>query len=205
MSFDAKRPGLSWSQRLRRIVHLVDTPSGYGSAGEALVLDSSGRRLVWQAAGGAAHDSILLFSSGGVSEYDADAAGLTSALAAASSGDTVWLPPGTYAADYTIPAGVTVVGMSREDVIIDGQVTLGDGSVLENLSVVRSVSDANDVYGVLAPNGGHGYLYGCMISVENAGAGGGYGIRVHGRGFIGSEDKPGLAGCHVYGSTADVI
>jgi len=136
------------------------------------------------------------------SEY----ATLAAALSAATSGDVILLPPGTYSGDITVPAGASVVGVNREDCVIDGQVTLSNGSVLANLSIIRSENSASDVYGVLAPaSGGTGWIYGCTISVENAGAGGAYGILAFARGFIGSEDEPGLVGCHVYGGTADVI
>jgi len=156
-----------------------------------------------------AGNRVLLFSGDGtqLAQFDADDDGLTAALAAMSNGDVVKLPPCSISGDHVVPAGGALVGCSRENSILTGQVTLSDGAVLENLSIVRSVNNADDVYGVLLPTtGGTGYIYNCTISVTQAGAGKGIGILAFGRGFLGtSETEPGLVNCYVYGSTQDIV
>lgn len=124
---------------------------------------------------------------------------IAAALAAASGGDTIWLPPGTYSGDVTIPAGVTLVGMSREDCILTGQVTLGDGSVLENLSVIRTANDANQLEGVMAPTSGTAKIYRCNISVSQSGSGNAYAVSVESAGSLE------VWGCYLYGSSASGI
>jgi hypothetical protein len=92
---------------------------------------------------------------------------LALAIASASSGDTILLPPGTYSGDITVPAGVTIQGMSIDDVLLTGQITLGDGAALEFLSVQRFLDDAGAIYGVV-DGGGTAYLRNCVVNVTNA-------------------------------------
>lgn len=108
-----------------------------------------------------------------ISYYTPTAAGLSSAIGDASSGETIWVPPGTYSGDLTIPAGVTVIGLSREDCVLTGQVTLGNGSVLENLSVERSASQAADLITVQGPGSGTAYIRNCDLQAHNS-SGDGY-------------------------------
>jgi hypothetical protein len=80
----------------------------------------------------------ILLIPGGTDDpgvYEKSAAGLAEALAAAVSGDAVWLPPCALSGSQTVPAGVSLVGVSRERCAIAGQVTLGAGAALENLAV----------------------------------------------------------------------
>ena len=100
--------------------------------------------------------------------YAFTSAGLDLALAAAVSGDVILLPAGTIDGDHTVPAGVEVVGRGRENTVLSGQITLGDGAVLRNLSVTRTASQAGDLIGVVAPASGMAYVVGCDIQVENA-------------------------------------
>jgi hypothetical protein len=118
-------------------------------------------------------DTILLFDSGGspLAEFAATEAGLTAALAAATSGDTVWLPSITIGGDHTLIANVAVIGASRFGSILSGQVTGASGARLENCSVTRSANDANALYGIVAPGAGTTMLAGVHVSVTQAGAG----------------------------------
>lgn len=141
---------------------------------------------------------IVLYS-GGWTEYAADDTGMALAIAAAVSGDTIWVPPGTYANGYAVPGGVTVKGAATRDVIFQGQMTLRNTSELETLSVVRSYDDSLDYTGVLGPDSGTAYLRNCYVRVLQAGAGSGWGVSCYGRD----------GDLHVYqgrieGTTADV-
>jgi len=60
-----------------------------------------------------------------------------------------------------------VRGASREDCVITGAVTLGDGSTLECLSIVRSIDDAGACYGVI-DGGGTAMITDITIDVANA-------------------------------------
>jgi hypothetical protein len=119
--------------------------------------------------------------SGDETLYPATDAGFASAIAVAVSGDTIWLPPATYANSYSIPGGVTVVGAAQSDVVIQGQVTLQASSELQSLSVVRSLNDALTYRAVLGPDNGTAYVKDCWISCTQAGAGAGYGLSCYGR------------------------
>lgn len=113
---------------------------------------------------------ILLFSGDGdnLTEFAFSSDGLDLALAAASDGDVVQLPAGTIGGDHIVPEGVEVVGRGRENTVLSGQITLGDGSVLRDLSVTRSADQAGDLIGVVAPASGMAYVVGCNLQVENA-------------------------------------
>lgn len=94
---------------------------------------------------------LTVATSGG--QYTA----IETALAAASSGQTVLVYPGTYtvpAAGYTVPAGVTLQGVSRDDVNLSAvanspaaAVTLGAASVVSDCTITMA-DGASDV-GVL--------------------------------------------------------
>ena len=90
---------------------------------------------------------IALFSTA-LSLYDADDSGMATAIAAAVSGDTIRIPPCTLSGNYVIPAGVTVVGKSIEDCVFSGQVSLSNGSTLENISIIRSGGLISAISGV---------------------------------------------------------
>ena len=112
-------------------------------------------------------DSVLLSAGDGTPA--AEYATLTLACAAAASGGTIWLAPATYAESFTVPAGVTVVGLSRADCVITGAVTVSDGTTLECLSIVRSIDDAGACNGVIEGAGAiNATLNDVYIKVENA-------------------------------------
>jgi hypothetical protein len=90
---------------------------------------------------------ITLFSGGiAVAMFPPSTDGLTSAIGAATSGDIVWLPDIQVEANVSVPDGVTVAGVSSRESIIEGTVTLGNNSCLENLKVVAS-SPFSDIIG----------------------------------------------------------
>ena len=140
---------------------------------------------------------IVLYS-GNATEYAATDAGMALAIAAAASGDTITIPPATLANDYSVPAGVTVVGRSISDVVLSGQVTLNSGSILEQLSITRSKSDASVHYGVIGPDTGTAYIKECWVSVTQAGGGSGYGVSCYAQ-----DGDLQVYGGRVFGTTAD--
>jgi hypothetical protein len=116
-------------------------------------------------------DNIILIvaDGGGSSYYDPTEAGFTSAYGAASSGDVIYVPPATITGDHTIPAGVEIWGAGRDKTIFSGEITLSSDSVLNNLSVVRSVSVGGAITkGVIGTSSGTAYIFDCVVSVTNA-------------------------------------
>jgi len=124
---------------------------------------------------GIAFDKPLLSRGDGtpLEEYDT----LALALAAANSGNTIWLPPGIYGGDHTIPTGVRVVGFGRFSTQLTGQITLGgDNTVLHNISIPRTANDANTLVGVVGPASGTARMFNCGIRLTQSGAGNAYGV-----------------------------
>ena len=112
---------------------------------------------------------ILRFSGTELYAYANSDSGMASCIAAGIVGDTILLPSCSLANDYTIPANITVVGRSKEDCIFTGQITLSDGSVLENLSIIRSEDDAGAIYGVVEGAGAiTAILNNAVVDVANA-------------------------------------
>jgi hypothetical protein len=112
---------------------------------------------------------ILLFSGSGsvLVEYAFTSAGIAAAIAAQVSGDIIELPAGTLTADFTIPDGGTVKGMSRDASIVAGKITLGSGSRIENLTVLRTSADAAALIGVTIGASGTGTIFNTKVSVQN--------------------------------------
>lgn len=103
---------------------------------------------------------IIRMPSGGEQSvhYAKTYAGLVSALASASSGDMIWIPACsiTNTSGITVPAGVSLVGMSRAETILNMPVTLNNGANLENLAVINSG-------GIAVTCNGEAGIYSCYI------------------------------------------
>lgn len=125
-------------------------------------------------------DTVLLYDSGGdpVAEFAATQAGLTAALAAATSGDAVWLPAATIAGDHTLPAGVHVIGVDRRASVLTGQITGTAGASVQSLSIARTANDASKLLAVVAPDSGRFDVSDCDLTVTQSGAGTGYAVGV---------------------------
>ena len=94
---------------------------------------------------------ILLFDSGGavLGEYAFTDAGLIAGLAAMAAGDVLKMYAGTISGGPWTLANGTLVGQSREDSILDGQITGSDATAIENLSIIRSEDDAGAISGLV--------------------------------------------------------
>jgi hypothetical protein len=165
-------------ERLERVEY--PTPGGGGGFQHALTtgadIDISAGNVIQRKGTG-----ILLFSGGSalLGEYAHSGAGAIAALAATASGDVVELPAGTVTGDVTIPAGVTVRGMGWAS-IINGMVTLGDGSRLEHAQVYQSVNTSNDIIGVVGPATGEATIRDVQASITQAGSGKALGLLSNG-------------------------
>jgi len=104
------------------------------------------------------------------------------ALAAASAGDVVYVLPGTYnlAAGLVVPSGVCMTGLNHgaclfrmASVTSDTTLlTMGESSVVENLSLTLTSAGHHALTGVLFPGttAATSSLEGCAVTVDNSGA-----------------------------------
>lgn len=93
-------------------------------------------------AGGILGPVLVKSDSSDKIQYEKNGTGLQAAIAAASSGDKIFLGPQTYVGNFTIPAGVSLIGHSFARAVVlapsDNNlntVTLGDGSYMRNVTV----------------------------------------------------------------------
>ena len=155
-------------------------------------------------------NTILLYDSGGnpVEGYAATSAGLDLASAAASAGDAIWFPPIPITVYHILAAGVHYIGIYRGASQLTGQITGGDGTTLENLSIIRSEDDAGAIYGLVEGAGGITMnLINVTIDVANA-TGVAYAVYMANGGRIDAYDtellaETGSAGYSVYVSSGD--
>lgn len=153
----------------------------------ALEMDDLPGGLLTQAAGDARYwrfNRIVLTDGNSWLTYDNNDAGMASALSESESGDTVWLPACALSGSYTIPAGVTVCGISQEDTVFTGELTLSDGSVLEDLSILREEGEEGAIFGLVEEEGEiTGTLRNVSIHVANA-TGAAYAVYINNGGSI---------------------
>jgi hypothetical protein len=136
---------------------------------------------------------IRLYDPSGptVTDFEPTSAGLADAIAAASSGDTIWLPPGMYSGDVTVPDGVTLAAMSPLTAVLTGQMTTGNNGLdpddppsLSGLRVVRTANSADVLRGIVAPTTGGARAVMCAVSVAQAGTGNAYALAVESGGDL---------------------
>jgi hypothetical protein len=88
-------------------------------------------------------DVVLFNSSGGIkAKYGSD---LSSAVAAAVSGDTIFIPNGNFSMASELPAGVHMFGQSRYGSNITGNFKINDGCELETLSMTGQITTSGSV------------------------------------------------------------
>lgn len=127
-------------------------------------------------------------------------ASISAALSAAVSGDTVWIFPGTYAESFTIPSGVSVLGLTATAVkitkavsIATDLITMGENSRLENITLTLTSSSHVQLRGVVFPGttSATSKVVNIILTVDNSTAGAGtsnvYGIHSNGTGLPGEE------------------
>lgn len=111
--------------------------------------------------------AILLYdeSVSKIKEYTPDAAGLAAAIAAAAAGDTIWVPAGTIAGNYTVPAGVEVTGVGI-NTILSGTIT--NNGILSKLNLTGTLVNNSYVYGVYDVGSASTLVGGSAIYSEDA-------------------------------------
>lgn len=152
------------------------------SASEGPGIDIAGTTI------GLGGDTILLYDSAGapVAEFAATDSGLTAALAAATSGQVVWLPAGVIVGDFTIPIGVHLQGLSIKKTSIQGTVTLTPDAVISSLTILKTAADANDIQGVYTDMdaGEEAYIYSADVIARQDGSGDAAGLQIDGDGYV---------------------
>jgi hypothetical protein len=126
---------------------------------------------------------ITLFSGGeSISMHEPTAAGLNGAIAASSSGDVIFMPDVDITGDFSIPAGVNLVGVSSLQSIIRGQVTIEPGCLLENLSVINQQNSSDLIVAVLTQESTTSEetcnIKGCDIRCYQCGSGNTYAVYI---------------------------
>jgi hypothetical protein len=144
-------------------VYTFTFPNDVGIDGQALVTDGTGATR-W-ASVVTSYNLITVDGTYGNDETGAKGgsafATITAALAAASSGDTVEVMPGTYDETITIPSGVRLHGLVRNSVIIRAAdpvldavvITMGASCYVENLSITGNTSGGIALTGILFSDG----------------------------------------------------
>jgi len=161
------------------------TALGVGSPHHAPVTAGAGITVTSQVV--SLDDCILRSTGSGYYSHSATYAGLVAALAAASSGDSVELPPGTYVGDITVPTNV-VLKSRGGNVTIQGALTLNSYSEIVDIVVSLTESSASAIYGIDNAGDSPAYLRHCTVSVSNTGAGDAVGVYASGAGGLYSMD-----------------
>lgn len=130
-------------------------------------------------------NKIIHFDADGndLTLYPATQDGLNDALAAANTGDTVWLPSRTIAltTGVVVPADVTVRGIDRDRAVLSGgSVTLGNGSILQDFKITRTANNSNPLYGVIGPGvvGQAATCLGLKVTCTQSGSGDAAGLAI---------------------------
>lgn len=143
-----------------------------GTAGYRLVVDAAqgqgmrwGPDFLWPW-----NDRILLRDN---SAANTEYATLAAAIAASATGDTIFVPPGSWACEgLTLPDGVNIVGLDRDLTRLVSlasaiTLTLGNGCYVYNVKIRNSWSSAAFIAAVRAPDTGFATLQDCEISCVN--------------------------------------
>lgn len=123
--------------------------------------------------------SITLFSGGSIREiYPADETGLSNVLAEAVAGDVIYLPDVDISMNFTIPDGVSIVGVSSHQSIIRGTITMGEDTTLENLCVLNGIWGDAATYAIIAHSTGNAYIKNSEIHSYCCYSGTAYGVKL---------------------------
>lgn len=116
------------------------------------------------------HNYVLLYHVNTITAYAPTEAGLTAALGASADGDTITIPAYGFTDDFTVPAGVTLMGLGNESIIY-GTVTMADESWLQNLKVTSIVDDATTAICIEGPASGLALLWHVSLFAANTSTG----------------------------------
>jgi hypothetical protein len=119
-------------------------------------------------------DTVLLYDNAGnpVAEF----ATITLALAAATSGQLVETPPGTFTESFTVPTGVGL-SSTGNNTIVSGTIILGgNNSFLRGIALSLTDNSAGTLIGIIGPPSGLAIVNDSSMEIINNGAGDAWGI-----------------------------
>lgn len=128
---------------------------------------------------------IILYPDDGgeISLYPKTAAGLDAALAVATSGDLITIPPCTISGAHSVQSGLKVIGLGNTH--LTGTITCNGSCILESLHIDVSGNSASAVVGVIGPpSGSNADLKQVFIEVANSGAGPAYAVQAAAGGLL---------------------
>ena len=110
-------------------------------------------------------------ADGSTTDYPATSDGLDAATAAASAEDIIWIPSFEIPGDHTLANSVKYTGASQWGTVLTGEITAGDETTLENLSINRAADNADTLKGLIAPTIGMAYTNDVIIYIFQSGSG----------------------------------
>lgn len=153
VDFSSTTPVILAYGNIQNILSSLDIPASTGG----------GLGFTWE---------ILAFNNGTcLGSFGVDSSALDAALAAAGTGGVVLVPAVTIADDHTIPDGVSLVGLSRKNTVLQGIITAeGDGG-LENLTIDVTNEGSTSTTGLEGNGTGYFTIQNCDIFAESTGSG----------------------------------
>jgi hypothetical protein len=150
-----------------------------GSISEGPGIDLVGSQI------GLGGDTILLYASNGdpVAEFDPDSAGLDSAIAAASSYDTIFIPSVEIGGNHTLPNQITLKGIGPQT-RLTGTITGGTDTEVNFITFKQEVNNANTLKALIGPSSGFFSVADCVVDLQQSGSGDVQAISNAGSGFI---------------------
>jgi hypothetical protein len=161
-------------------------------------------------------DNIILIvaDGGGATYYDPDNTGFAAAIAAASSGDVIYVPPASISGNHTIPAGVEIWGAGQQETIFTGTIT--NNGICNNFKINGNLvqnSGSRAVLIFVAVSSGTGITQSAAAEISHCrvqvGTGATYGIDISDgfltNTFVGTDGGGSNIGVYSHGSTVDIF
>ena len=149
-------------------------PIGGAGSGGGIVSEGPGIDINAISRVGLGGDSVLLYyGDSPVAEYST----VSAALAASQPGNLVYLPPGIYVENITIPSGVVLASMSNNS-LISGTVIMNGECWMKGIAIDITVNSNTTTAGLLSGTSGTCILNDCGLIIRNNGVGNTYGIQM---------------------------
>lgn len=187
---------------------LIDTPTSYaGEANKVVAVTASEDGLEFVVSSGTNSKIKLYAVDGTLTTYDPTDAGLDLASAAAVTGDTIILAPGTYSSEHALASGVSYAGRAQKEIKFTDSITIPAGVVLENIQMHQILNTVHAVRGIdctVILGQEKSILKDCIIRVINSGVGDLLGVALNNTGDLDLYDcyvySSGFGNCHAVGN-----
>lgn len=139
---------------------------------------------------------ISLYHNGVVNSYEPNTNGFEAALSASAEGDIIYISNAIIEGDFNISGGRSLVGMSSIHSIIQGSLTLGSGTLIQNLKVINETTSGFATAIIAAGNSEDpSKIKDCEIHSYNIGTEDAFAIVVTGTSYLQIEDSVIMAEC----------